>query len=219
MATSSMQIMNLCETCKHSTVHLVQKTSCNHVLHLLLSVFTGGGWLIIWVLCAMSQGESRPVCTVCGTRVKDHVDHVAWVAILILTAFVVMAMCLGRYWQPHASGDYPAAVPDPTPASQIQDQRTGWALWTGPSEAEKAANWQHILDMRKAERPTATATPTPDYAPRAELVPRSQSARNRLLVPPTAQEMATEPVYTGPGPRPPTPEEMANPNYLAPRED
>jgi hypothetical protein len=67
---------------------------------------------------------------------------------------------------PAAVQSFQAVYAPPSPAPPAE------SVSTVPTEAEKAANWQRILEMRKAERPTATATPTPDYAPRAELVRR-----------------------------------------------
>ena len=56
--------MLICQTCGKSTVHLIERP--NHVLHLLLTVFTFGVWIIVWLLVGLS--ERRATCTVCGTR-------------------------------------------------------------------------------------------------------------------------------------------------------
>ncbi len=63
---STDQKMLNCRTCGKPTLHLVERP--NHILHLLLSVFTAGLWLIVWVLRGMS--EKRATCTVCGARYK-----------------------------------------------------------------------------------------------------------------------------------------------------
>ncbi|MGH7531008.1 MAG: hypothetical protein ACREMN_11550 [Gemmatimonadales bacterium] len=63
---STDQKMLNCKSCGKPTLHLVQRP--NHILHLLLSVFTAGLWLIVWVL--VSMGEKKASCTVCGTRYK-----------------------------------------------------------------------------------------------------------------------------------------------------
>ncbi|MHC4239959.1 MAG: hypothetical protein ACYSUC_09440 [Planctomycetota bacterium] len=38
----------------------------NHVLHLLLTLVTGGLWLIVWILCAIKIGGWR--CVQCGSN-------------------------------------------------------------------------------------------------------------------------------------------------------
>ena len=40
-------------------VLLVEGKPINHILHLLLSVFTFGLWLIVWLVMAVSGGEKR----------------------------------------------------------------------------------------------------------------------------------------------------------------
>jgi hypothetical protein len=47
---------------------LVERQATNHVLHLLLTIFTCSLWLIIWVLASIKIGGWR--CTVCGQPAK-----------------------------------------------------------------------------------------------------------------------------------------------------
>ena len=48
----------------------VQGKSTSHLLHLVLTLITGGLWLIVWVLIGMGSGDWR--CECCGTeRVKN----------------------------------------------------------------------------------------------------------------------------------------------------
>lgn len=55
-----------CSHCKKPV--LAQGTKPNHILHLLLSFFTFGVWIPIWLLLTiMSAGNYR--CTQCGGRV------------------------------------------------------------------------------------------------------------------------------------------------------
>ncbi len=51
----------------------------NHILHLLLSVFTAGIWLIIWIIMAASGGERRAILEVRsdGTVMMDGRTHPA----------------------------------------------------------------------------------------------------------------------------------------------
>lgn len=61
---STSQIMIHCKRCGKPTIHLAQHP--NHIMHLLLTVFTAGLWLIVWVFAA--AGTQKPQCTVCGKR-------------------------------------------------------------------------------------------------------------------------------------------------------
>ena len=45
----------------------------NHVLHLLLSVFTLGLWLLVWLLVSLNGGETRVV-----VRINEHGFTQTW---------------------------------------------------------------------------------------------------------------------------------------------
>ncbi|MHC4062401.1 MAG: hypothetical protein ACYSR4_03310 [Planctomycetota bacterium] len=45
---------------------LIRRKGTNHVLHLLLTLVTGGLWLIVWILCAIKIGGWR--CVQCGSN-------------------------------------------------------------------------------------------------------------------------------------------------------
>jgi hypothetical protein len=62
------QEMSYCRTCTKPTLQIYNEDRCSHILHLLLSVFTAGLWLPIWLCCALSAGRGDPTCTVCGTK-------------------------------------------------------------------------------------------------------------------------------------------------------
>lgn len=51
-----------CPTCEKK-VRAVMQTP-NHILHLLLSIVTGGLWLVVWILVALTPRAWR--CTQCG---------------------------------------------------------------------------------------------------------------------------------------------------------
>lgn len=51
-----------CKRCARDI--MCERPDTNHVLHLLLSVFTAGLWLPIWVLCSIKIGGWR--CLQCG---------------------------------------------------------------------------------------------------------------------------------------------------------
>lgn len=47
---------------------LVTADSTNHILHLLLSIITGGLWLVIWAIAANLPKDWK--CTKCGDSVS-----------------------------------------------------------------------------------------------------------------------------------------------------
>jgi hypothetical protein len=89
---------------------------------------------------------------------------------------------IGSALQVHPTRYAPPAYADPTPVAEL--------AYTGPSEAEKAANWQRILEMRKA-------TPTP-------------ATNQQYKRPPTTREMGM-PLPESVG-GPPTTQEMGMPD-------
>jgi hypothetical protein len=58
--------MDYCADCKKQTLHIYTEYHCNHILHLLLSLFTGGLWILIWILMAIPESDD-PACTFCGS--------------------------------------------------------------------------------------------------------------------------------------------------------
>jgi len=62
----AVQLQLHCANCNALMPHT--KKTPNHVLHLLLTLFTAGLWLVVWILIALSAsgaGEAR--CGKCGT--------------------------------------------------------------------------------------------------------------------------------------------------------
>ena len=53
-----------CKRCQRDV--LVRRKGTNHILHLLLTVLTGGLWLIVWILVSIKIGGWR--CTYCGIK-------------------------------------------------------------------------------------------------------------------------------------------------------
>lgn len=51
-----------CSTCNEQT--LAQRPGTNHILHLILSVITGGIWLLVWIGVSVKVGGWR--CGKCG---------------------------------------------------------------------------------------------------------------------------------------------------------
>ena len=57
-----------CESCDSQV--LAVRPGTNHVLHLLLSIVTGGLWIIVWILLSVRVGGWR--CSRCGRLVTRH---------------------------------------------------------------------------------------------------------------------------------------------------
>lgn len=55
-----------CRGCNRQV--LLRRKGTNHVLHLLLTVFTAGLWLIVWVIASIKIGGWR--CSLCGLKVS-----------------------------------------------------------------------------------------------------------------------------------------------------
>lgn len=53
-----------CERCQKQGV--VFRKRPNHILHLILSVLTGGIWIIVWLLLSLKVGGWR--CAACGSE-------------------------------------------------------------------------------------------------------------------------------------------------------
>jgi len=54
-----------CKTCQGNT--LARRKGTNHILHLLLTLLTGGLWVIVWILTSVKIGGWR--CTQCGSKI------------------------------------------------------------------------------------------------------------------------------------------------------
>jgi hypothetical protein len=71
---------------------------------------------------------------------------VFWTSVVVVVFLGAIVGAISSALQVHPTRYAPPAYADPTPVAEL--------AYTGPSESEKAANWQRILEMRKA-------TPTP----------------------------------------------------------
>ncbi|KQV83655.1 hypothetical protein ASC90_20440 [Rhizobium sp. Root1220] len=50
---------------------LAERQTPNHVLHLLLTIVTGGAWIIVWIILTLSVGPYR--CPNCGAKTLGYV--------------------------------------------------------------------------------------------------------------------------------------------------
>jgi hypothetical protein len=62
---ATVQRMSWCRTCDRKTLHIQQKES--NLFHLILTLVTGGLWLVVWIFAPMRSGSAQ--CTSCGETV------------------------------------------------------------------------------------------------------------------------------------------------------
>jgi hypothetical protein len=87
---TTLQSMRHCPICGRPTLHIYDRHSCNHVLHYILTLFTGGLWIFIW-LFAMFPKYTEPVCTICG-GVKRDGDALSIAAFVILIPILIAGL-------------------------------------------------------------------------------------------------------------------------------
>lgn len=56
-----------CKVCQQQ--RLMLRDGANHLLHLVLTVLTGGLWLIVWIGCSVQFGGWR--CSQCGHQKRE----------------------------------------------------------------------------------------------------------------------------------------------------
>ena len=59
------QTGRFCPNCKKNVMAV--GSTPNHILHLILSILTGGLWIIVWIIIAASKAGDYK-CTQCGTN-------------------------------------------------------------------------------------------------------------------------------------------------------
>jgi len=62
-----------CRKCKRPTLHYQNTKQMSWLMHLVLAIFTGGLWLIVWVFLLLWHGLTKPVnakwtCSACGGK-------------------------------------------------------------------------------------------------------------------------------------------------------
>jgi hypothetical protein len=105
--------MLFCKKCDHQTLHIFQETSCNHILHLLLSIVTCGLWLPIWLMAALSTRSETPSCTTCGAKGSNLGLRFALAAVL----FALLLAILVSTSHGQSNNIYDSSVRQPSRAS------------------------------------------------------------------------------------------------------
>ena len=58
-----------CHSC--GQFRLFQKQRINHVLHLLLTVLSGGLWVVVWLVLGIRNLDAPFVCPICGEGSRE----------------------------------------------------------------------------------------------------------------------------------------------------
>ena len=61
---SMKQIQGFCPTCNQRRMYA--KPGINHVVHALVSVFTCGLWLLVWIIVIIANSSKSYRCQSCG---------------------------------------------------------------------------------------------------------------------------------------------------------
>lgn len=89
---TTQQIMTLCANCRCRTIHLQYQPT--HVMHAILTLATGGFWLLAWIVVAAQCPE--PDCTQCASRAKKSWFRAAEAAFAFLgTAALLLLIWYG----------------------------------------------------------------------------------------------------------------------------
>jgi hypothetical protein len=65
---AAIQVQSHCATCGTLMPHNAVTT--NHILHLLMSVFTIGIWVVVWLVVTVKNADAPITCAKCGTKRK-----------------------------------------------------------------------------------------------------------------------------------------------------
>jgi sterol desaturase/sphingolipid hydroxylase (fatty acid hydroxylase superfamily) len=78
-----------CDYCERNTRHERDVKRPNHILHLLLSVFTVGLWLPIWILLGLSAQKGKWSCSQCG-EVPEGQGSNFWIQLALAFVFLFL---------------------------------------------------------------------------------------------------------------------------------
>lgn len=71
MAKSIQKSLEWCENCNKKTIHFRETKQMSWLMHLVLTIFTGGIWLIFFLLTSVFHVFTKPMggkktCSQCG---------------------------------------------------------------------------------------------------------------------------------------------------------
>ena len=73
MARKVAETLRYCKFCKRETIHYKNTKEMSWIMHLVLTIFTAGLWIIIWFIIAIWHVLTKPIggkwtCSVCGIK-------------------------------------------------------------------------------------------------------------------------------------------------------
>lgn len=157
-----------CRLCGKPTIHYRKGT--NHVLHLLITVFTCGWWAIVWFLMAFKIGGWR--CQECGAGSRSAGvigGAIAVVGAGVMGLAVIGAMSGGGSSSRRSPPPRPASSPSaPTLTDTSADPSPPDAAAVDPSEESEPAS---ASESAAPTKPAAAAATAPEPKPESEPEP------------------------------------------------
>ena len=82
--------------CFHCNEQILTTKQCpNHILHLFLTIITGGLWLIIWLIISMTSPNWR--CSKCGLEINEKPKKSKTGCIIIFLLFSIILIIPSIY--------------------------------------------------------------------------------------------------------------------------
>ena len=128
------QTSKFCPLCQKPT--LWSRPGTNHILHLLLTVFTVGFWLPVWILASIRIGGWR--CQSCGFKGSLASRFVAPVVCVVLFLALVSFVASGHVGTPHE-------------VVQSQPQALRSSTVVPMEKPQPSADTKHVAIQKQAE--------------------------------------------------------------------
>lgn len=89
--------MKTCSSCKETSMHEVKRT--NHIMHIILSILTGGLWLIVYLFAASWDNKKYSKCPLCNVAEIGNDKNInrPGLIILLLIGFVLFVIPTAIY--------------------------------------------------------------------------------------------------------------------------
>ncbi len=72
MARKVAEMLRPCKKCGRQTIHYKNTKEMSWIMHLVLTIFTAGLWLVVWFILLIWHGLTKPIggkwaCSQCGS--------------------------------------------------------------------------------------------------------------------------------------------------------